>query len=232
MTMQAYLSEVAVVEAQSRFISKVFGWMTVALATTGIVAWYTVSNENVLKFIFANQILFFVLLIAEIGLVVTLSAAINRLSGMTATALFFLYAILNGVTLSFIFVIYTSQSVATAFFITAGTFGAMAIYGYTTKKDLTSIGNMAGMALIGLIIASVVNMFWANSTLYWVVTYGGVLIFVGLTAYDTQKIKQMGPGFATGSEIERKAAILGALRLYLDFINLFLMMLRIFGRRR
>ena len=146
--------------------------------------------------------------------------------------MFFLYSALTGITFSVIFVIYTSESLASTFLITAGTFGAMSFYGYVTKKDLTSIGNLCFMGLIGVIIASVVNLFFPSSFLYTVTTYIGVLVFVGLTAYDTQKIKQMGPSVQTGTEAERKASIIGALRLYLDFINLFLMLLRLFGRRR
>jgi hypothetical protein len=232
MQAQALTSETAIAEAQSRFITKVYGWMCAALVTTGLVSWYVVSSQWLMQKIATQPMLLMVLLIAELGLVIAVSAAINRLSAMQATALFFLYAILNGVTLSIIFLVYTSESIATTFLVTAGTFGAMSIYGYTTKKDLTSWGNFLFMGLLGIIIGSVVNMFWANSMLYWFITYAGIIIFVGLTAYDTQKIKQMGPGLVAGSEAEQKGAIIGALRLYLDFINLFLLLLRIFGRRR
>lgn len=229
---QTMTNQVAIAEAESRFITKVYGWMCAALVTTGLVSWYVMSSEWLIQAIASKPYLFMALVIGEFALVIAISAAINRLSSMQATALFFLYSILNGVTLSVIFLIYTSESIATTFLITAGTFGAMSIYGYTTKTDLTRIGNLLFMALLGLIVASVVNMFWANSALYWLITYAGVVIFVGLTAYDTQRIKRMGPGLAAGSEAEQKGAIIGALRLYLDFINLFLLLLRIFGRRR
>lgn len=225
-------SQVAIAEAESRFITKVYGWMFAALLTTGIVSWYVMSSQWVMQTIATKPYVFLVLVFAELGLVIGVTAAINRLSALQATGLFFLYAILNGVTLSVIFMIYTSASIATTFLVTAGTFGVMSFYGYVTKTDLTRIGNLLFMALIGLIIGSVVNIFWANSTLYWLITYAGILIFVGLTAYDTQKIKQMGSGMVAGSEIEQKGAVIGALRLYLDFINLFLLLLRIFGRRR
>ena len=172
------------------------------------------------------------LIILELGLVIGISAGINKLSSTAASGLFFLYSALNGVTLSLVFLVYTQESITTTFLITAGTFGAMSFYGFVTKKDLTSIGNLAFMALIGIIIASIVNMFFASSMLYTIISYGGVLIFVALTAYDTQKLKKMGQKLEAGSETERKTAILGALRLYLDFINLFLFLLRIFGRRR
>lgn len=232
MQTQTMTSPVAAAEAQSRFITKVYGWMCAALVTTGVVSWYVVTSEAIIQAIATNPILLMVLLIGEIGLVIAITAAINRISSLTATALFFLYSIMNGVTLSLIFLVYTSESIATTFLITAGTFGAMSFYGYVTKTDLTRMGNLLFMALFGIIIASVVNMFWANSTLYWLISYGGVIIFVGLTAYDTQKIKQMGATMEEGTETERKGAIIGALRLYLDFINLFLFLLRIFGRRR
>jgi len=223
---------VPVAEAQQAFVTKVYGWMCTALLTTALVSWYVVTTPSIMRTIFGNQMFFFGLIIAELGLVIGLSAAINRLSGMAATALFFVYAALNGTTLSVIFIAYTMESVTSAFLVTAGTFGVMSFYGYVTKRDLTSWGNLLFMGLIGIIIASVVNMFVASTFLYKTITYAGVLIFVGLTAYDTQKIKQMGGQIQAGTEIERKGAILGALRLYLDFINLFLMILRLMGRRR
>ena len=161
-----------------------------------------------------------------------LSWGVNRMSPAIAMGAFLFYAALNGLTLSVIFLVYTAESIGLTFFITAGTFGAMCIYGATTKRDLTSLGSLCFMALFGLILASVVNIFWHSSGLYWVVTYAGVLIFVGLTAYDAQKIKQMHAAGMEGTDQDRKAAILGALALYLDFINLFLYLLRIFGRRK
>ncbi len=218
--------------AQQRFVTKVFWWMFIALLTTAGVSYYVVSNQQLLATIITNHILFIGLIIAELGLVLILSAAINRLSAMVATGMFFLYSALTGLTLSVVFIAYTAESLFTTFLITAGTFGAMAIYGYMTRKDLTSIGNICFMGLIGIIIASVVNFFFRSTLLHTAVTYIGVLIFVGLTAYDAQKIKKMGPQLKEGSEEEQKGAIMGALALYLDFINLFLLLLRIFGRRR
>lgn len=218
--------------AQQNFVTKVYWWMCTALLTTAGISYYVASTPALLATIITSQALFFGLIIAQLALVIALSAAINKLSSMTATVLFFLYSALTGLTLSVVFAAFTAESLATTFLITAGTFGAMSIYGYVTKRDLTTVGNLAFMGLIGVIIASVVNMFFYSSYITAITTYVGVLVFVGLTAYDTQKIKQMGPALREGSEEERKFAILGALRLYLDFINLFLMLLRLFGRRR
>ena len=217
---------------QNTFVAKVYGWMSIGLLLTAIVALATVNTPSLIAAIFLNKALFFGLIIGELLLVVVLSAAINRIPAGAATALFLLYAAINGLTLSVIFLVYTQASIASTFFVTAGTFGALSLYGYFTKRDLTTIGHLCGMALFGLIIASVVNFFVANSTLYWVVTYAGVVIFVALTAYDTQKIKQIGMSIGEDGQVVRKAAIMGALRLYLDFINLFLLLLRLMGRRR
>jgi FtsH-binding integral membrane protein len=219
-------------EEQRRFIAKVYSWMGFALVVTGLVAMYTASNPNLLKVILGNQMVFFGLIIGELVLVVTLAAAVKKMSVMTATLAFIGYAALNGLTLSVIFVAFTAESLASTFFVTAGTFGVMSAYGFFTKKDLTSWGNLLFMALVGLIIASLVNMFFRSSALYWVTTYAGILIFVGLTAYDTQKIKRMNVLGNEGTDEDKKEAIIGALTLYLDFINLFLMLLRIFGRRK
>lgn len=218
--------------AQQTFVTKVYWWMCIALLTTAGISYYVASTPALLTTIITSRALFFGLVIAQLALVIVLSAAINKLSAVTATALFFLYSALTGLTLSVVFAAFTAESLATTFLITAGTFGAMSIYGYATKRDLTTVGNLAFMGLIGVIIASVVNMFFYNSYIMTITTYVGVLVFVGLTAYDTQKIKQMGPALREGSEEERKFAILGALRLYLDFINLFLLLLRLFGKRR
>ena len=187
-----------------------------------------------LSLIFGNQIAIWVLFIAELGLVVGLSAGLNRLSPTAATALFLLYALINGLTLSVIFFAYEIGTITQAFAASALTFGAMSVFGATTKKDLSSLGGILFMGLIGLIIASIVNAFWANSTMDAIITYIGVFIFVGLTAYDTQKIKAMTAAVESGGNVAltRKIAILGALTLYLDFINLFLYILRLFGRRR
>lgn len=217
---------------QRAFITKVYGWMFLGLLLTGLTAVFTASSESLVQFIVYNRIVFLALIFAELGLVIYFSARIHKMTASSASMVFIFYSILSGLTLSVIFLVYTAASLASTFFITGGTFGIMSAYGYFTKRDLTSWGNILFMALIGLIIASLVNLFWHNPILYWVVTYAGVLIFVGLTAYDTQKIKKMGQELDSDSEEGRKASIMGALRLYLDFINLFLLLLRIFGRRR
>jgi hypothetical protein len=206
--------------------------MALALFITGIVAYFTVSSPELFSAIISSKILFFGLIIGELLLVVYLTRAINTLSQNAAISLFLLYSVLNGLTMSIIFIAYTSSSIATTFYVTAGTFAAMSFYGYTTKKDLTSIGNMAFMALIGIIIASLVNMFLQNEMMHWIISYLGVAIFVGLTAYDTQKLKEIGSRGFTNEEGMEKMSIMGALTLYLDFINLFLFLLRILGNRR
>lgn len=216
------------------FVRSVYNWMGVGLALTGIVALYVSSNETMMRLIFGNPLIFFVLIIAELGMVFALAGAVNRISAGTATALFVIYSALNGVTLSFIFLAYTSTSIVSTFFICAGTFAACSIYGWTTKKDLTSWSGFLTMGLIGIIIASLVNMFIKSSAMGMIISYIGVIVFVGLTAYDTQKLKNMAltqPAGVDGAVV-RKGAILGALSLYLDFINLFLMLLRIFGSSR
>ena len=210
---------------------KVYVWMTLALVITGFTAYGVATSPGVLQLIFGNQILFWGMIIAELALVIGVSAAINRLSLTTATLMFILYSVINGALFSSIFLIYTASSIATVFFITAGTFGVMALIGYTTKTDLTSIGKYLFMALIGLIIATLVNMFMKSEGFTYILSYIGVLIFVGLTAYDSQKIKQMLLQAPDAGEGAQKIALLGALTLYLDFINLFLYLLRIFGRR-
>lgn len=217
---------------QAAFMSRVYAWMCLALVITAGVALYTASTPALFQQIFGNKLIFYGLLIGELGLVGWLSLAVGRMSAQMATLVFLGYSALNGLTMSAIFLLYTAGSIASTFLITAGTFGAMSIYGYFTKKDLTSLGNLLFMALLGLIIASVVNIFWQNSTFYWVTTYAGVLIFTGLVAYDTQKIKNMNIIGNEGTEEDRKEAIMGALALYLDFINLFLYLLRLFGSRR
>ena len=212
-------------------MSRVYAWMTAGLLVTAAVASFVFNSTALSSLIFGNPLIFFGLFIVEIIAVVGLSAGINRLSPAAAMAIFMGYAALNGLTLSAIVLAYTQASIASTFFVTAGTFGAMSVYGYTTKRDLTSVGNIAILALIGLLIASIVNIFLHSAALYWVITYAGVVIFVALTARDTQKIKQL----ATQVNDERSAgriAVLGALILYLDFINLFIFLLRIFGVRR
>ena len=211
---------------------KVYTWMTLALVITGVTAWGVAHSPAILQMIMTNKILFFGILIGELALVWGVSAAINRLSLTTATLLFVLYSVLNGVTMSFIFLAYTYESVASVFLITAGTFAAMAFFGYFTKTDLSSIGRILFMALIGLIIATIVNIFVKSSGFGMILNYLGVLIFVGLTAWDTQKIKQMLSMAEDTGETAQKVALMGALSLYLDFINLFIHLLRIMGNSR
>lgn len=211
---------------------KVYLWMTLALVITGFTAFGIASNPGIAYAIVTNRLLFWGLIIAEFGLVIGISGAINKLSAVTATLLFVLYSIVNGATLSVIFMAYTMSSIASVFFITAGLFGVMAFIGYTTKTDLTSIGKILFMALIGIILATIVNLFVGSSMLNMIVSYVGVVIFTGLTAYDSQKIKNMLYNADSMDEGMQKIALLGSLTLYLDFINLFLMLLRIFGGNR
>ena len=190
----------------AQFMTRVYGWMSLALAVTGFVAFYTASSEAILSIIFGSQLAFW-------GLVM-------------------LYSVMNGLLFSSIFIVYTGASIALTFFITAGTFAAMSVYGYTTKADLSKIGSIAMMALIGILIASLVNFFLESETLYWIISYVGVAVFVALVAYDTQKIKDIAIHGFDGEASAKKMSILGALTLYLDFINLFLFLLRLFGSRR
>lgn len=219
-------------EASSIFLAKVFNWMAVGLAVTGITALLTA--ESGLAQTIVGSPIFIILIISELALVFFLSARIEKLQSITASMLFYLYSVLNGLTLSVIFLAYTRASIAGTFFITAGMFGAMAIYGMVTKRDLSGFGSFLFMGLIGIIIASIVNIFLNSSSLYWAISLIGVFIFTGLTAYDVQKIKNMGEKgiLNQGQEAIRKGAIMGALALYLDFINLFLMLLRFFGGSR
>ena len=212
------------------YMSHVYGWMTVGLLLTALVAWFASSNMALIQLLSKGM---WVLLIAELALVFVISGMINRLSGAAATTLFMLYSVLNGCTFSIYFLVYTSSSIASVFFITAGMFGALAFYGYTTKRDLSGFGRFLFMGLIGLVIASLVNMFMHSEPLMWAVTYIGVFVFAGLTAYDTQKLKELGDGLPQDDQnIFRRFVIIGALQLYLDFINLFIMLLRIFADRR
>jgi FtsH-binding integral membrane protein len=218
----------------NEFVRSVYNWMGLGLALTGVVALYVSSSETMLRLIFGNPVVFFLLILAELGLVFSISGLVTRMSAGTATSLFVIYAGLNGVTLSFIFLAYTRTSIVSTFFVCAATFVACSVYGWTTKRDLTSLGGFLTMGLIGIIIASLVNFFFRSSGLSTIISYIGVLVFVGLTAYDTQKLKNMAltqPAGLDGGVI-RKGAILGALSLYLDFINLFLLFLRIFGQSR
>jgi len=210
---------------------KVYVWMTLALVITGFTAYAVAATPNLQQLVFANTWVLWGLIIAEVGLVIAINAAINKLSLAMATLLFISYSVINGATLSVIFVAYSIGTISKVFFITAGTFAVMAFIGYVTKTDLSKMGKILFMALIGIIIATVVNIFVKSSGLDMILSYVGVLVFVGLTAYDTQKIKQMLWQAGNVSENSQKVALLGALSLYLDFINLFLYLLRIFGRR-
>ncbi len=215
------------------YMAQVYGWMTCGLLLTAFVAWYVSQNQDLVVYIFSNSILFYGLIIAQFGLVFVLSGMINRMGASLATGLFMLYSALTGLTLSSIFVIYTIGSVASTFVVTAGMFGALSFYGYTTKRSLSGLGSFLFMGLIGIILASLINLWLKSEALTWAVTYIGVVIFAGLTAYDTQKLKEMGEDLdVNDKENLRKFSIVGALTLYLDFINMFLMLLRIFGDRR
>ena len=222
-----FLQPGALAETQ-RFFVKVYGWMAFALLVTGFVAIWTASSSILTE----SRWFFFALLILEFVLVAYLVGWIMKMSSQTAALIFVLYSVLNGFTISVIFLVYTTDSIASTFFITAGTFAIMSIYGYFTKTDLTRLGNILLMGLVGLIMASFVNMFYQNETLYWITTYAGVLIFTGLIAYDTQKIKELNIIGNEGTEEDKKEAIIGALTLYLDFINLFLKLLRLFGKKK
>lgn len=218
-------------EANQRFMVKVYGWMCFALAITGFMSLFVVHFEPLMNFFVTHTGVFIFMLIAEVLLVVLLSARVEKMSLFTCTLLFLAYSILNGITLAPLFLVYTASSIASTFFICSGTFAAMSLFGYFTKQDLTKWGNILIMALVGLIIATLVNLFVHNTWIYWITTYAGVFIFIGLVAYDTQKLKDMSALALEETEESRKMTIMGALTLYLDFINLFIYLLRIFGKR-
>lgn len=211
-------------------MKKVYVKMTLALLVTGFVSYFCGTSYDYLQFFMNNRWFMWVLIIAELGMAFGIGGAINKLPSASAAGLFYLFAVVNGLLLAPIFMVYTHESIAKTFFITAGTFGAMSIFGYTTHQDLTKVGNILFMALIGLIIAMLVNIFTKSSTLDWIISIAGIIIFVGLTAWDTQKIKQMA-AVMPADQVGRLAT-LGALSLYLDFINLFLYLLRFFGSSR
>jgi FtsH-binding integral membrane protein len=226
-------SQISSTQTQSvvgAFMTKVYSWMTLALFITGIVAMYVASSEQLLSIVFGTKYMFMGLILAQLGVVWYLSARVSKLSYTTAIIMFILYSVLSGITLSSIFIIYTASSIASTFFITAGTFAVMSLAGFFTKKDLSGFGAIMMMGLIGLIIATVVNYFLQSSTLNYIISYAGVMIFVGLTAYDTQKLKIMATQL--DGEQAKKGSIMGALTLYLDFINLFLYLLRVLGDRK
>ncbi len=217
----------------STFILKVYNWMTMGLAITAIISLaIEIEFPSIRFFVLRNMKFFYGLLIIELLLVGGLSALINRIPAILAVLIFFLYAGLNGVTLSLIFLVFKFGSIAYTFFITAGMFGLTSVFAFVTKVDMSKYKGFLMMALIGLIIASIVNVFANSSSLDWLISYAGVIIFVGLTIYDTQKIKRMSMDIDSDSEAGSKASIMGALSLYLDFINLFLFLLRILGRRK
>ncbi|MBO5181419.1 MAG: Bax inhibitor-1/YccA family protein [Paraprevotella sp.] len=211
----------------------VYLWMTLALAITGLTALTVYNSPGLTSLIFSSNVTFFGLLIAEVILVLVMTSAINRLSFTAATLLFILYSVVNGATMSVYLLAYTEESVASTFFITAGTFGVMSAYGSLTKRDLSSWGNLLTMALIGLLICLVVNIFWSNSIFNLIISCVGVLLFTALTAYDSQKIKQMLQAHATEvNDSTQKMALIGALSIYLDFINLFIYLLNLLGKRK
>lgn len=237
--MQQYIStqqrpyEIVTEGAYAKLMRNVYLWMSLALVVTGLAAYYVATSPAIQQIIFGNQIVFWGLLIAELAIVFILSARIEKISFTTAGLMFVVYSLLNGATLSSIFLVYTMESITSVFFITAGTFGAMAVVGSFIKTDLSAMGRILFMALIGIIIATVVNFFLKSSGLTMILNYAGVLVFVGLTAWDAQKIKLMLQQHGTEvNEGTMKVALLGSLSLYLDFINLFLYLLRIFGSQR
>ena len=230
---QVQISAEEAAEIQSRFFAQVYGWMAAGLGLTGGIAMFASTSPALMNFVFGTRFVFMGLIILELVVVGFLSARIFDWSLGKVQAAFVGYAMLNGVTLSCVFLAYTSASIASTFFVTAGTFGVMSLFGYFTKSDLSGWGKLLSMAVIGLVIAMVVNIFLRNSVLEIITSFIGVLLFTALTAYDTQKLKHLALlGVTEGEETSNKASILGALTLYLDFVNLFLFLLRIFGRRR
>lgn len=223
-------AETAQAEQITAFLRKVYGWMFLGLAFTAAIAFGTASSPTISQAVLGNRAIFFGILIAELALVWYLSSRVNQLSPATAGSLFLLYSALNGVTLSVILLSFTGASVANAFITTSVMFGALAVYGSVTKRSLAGVGQFAFMGLVGVIVASIVGMFWQSSMLQFVVSVAGVVVFTALTMWDAQRLKAMAlqlEGGAAGPH-----AIVGALALYLDFINLFLFVLRLFGRRR
>lgn len=222
----------SVAAEQQRFMTRVYGWMSSALAVTALTGWYVASTANVVQWLFSSIWILLGIFAVEIVMVLTLSALIEKISVQTAIALFFSYALVNGLTFSIVFLAYTEQSIATVFMITAGMFGMMSLYGYTTKRDLSGYGEFLLMALFGIIIASIANFFYKSSTFELITSIIAVLVFTGLTAYDTQRIKALNIIGNEGTDDDQKEAIHGALALYLDFINLFLNLLRLLGKRK
>ncbi|MBQ8366378.1 MAG: Bax inhibitor-1/YccA family protein [Alistipes sp.] len=225
-------SQTAQESAVATLFKSLYMQMAAALTVTGLVAYFLSQSADFWFFLAENPSMLWIALFAQLGLVIWMSTGLMRMSMTMATVLFILYSVLMGVTMSSIFMVYTMSSIASVFFITAGMFFAMSILGYVTRLDLTKLGSLLFMALIGLIITSVVNIFLGSTTMYWIISYAGVIIFTGLAAFDTQKIKQMFMEYGSADEMGNKIALFGALTLYLDFINLFLFLLRILGDRR
>ncbi len=219
-------------DAYTSLMRKVYVWMTLALVMTGLSAYYIATSPSLQLALFSSPYVFYGLMIAEVGLVIWLSSRIHKMSLLSASLMFSIYAILNGVTMSVIFLAYTMSSIATTFFVTAGTFGVMAFIGTVTKSDLTKMGQILTMALVGMIIAIVVNLFLGNGMLDIIISVVGILVFTGLTAYDAQKIKQMLINCNEVNDQTQKLSVIGALSLYLDFINLFIYLLRFLGDRK
>lgn len=224
-------TQISEASLQSRFFNNVYLWMSFGLFLTGITAIYIASSQTLLNFFYQSPFILFALIIGQVFLVYKLSANIDKLQVSTANNLFIGFSILNGITLSSIFLVYTGTSIALAFFMSSATFVSMTIYGYTTKSDLSELGKIMMMGLWGIIIASIINFFLNSSFVYYLISYAGVAVFTGLIAYDTQKLKQIFTQASYSNETLQKAAILGALTLYLDFINLFIFILRIVGVR-
>ena len=218
--------------SESNFLSKVYLWMSLGLFLSAAASLWLLTQPDLLKAIFTNSLLFIGIIVVEFALVIWLSAAALKMSSGLAITLFGVYSFLNGITLTSVLLVYTGVSVLSTFAITAGTFFFFSAYGATTKKDLTCVGGLAVMGLIGVIIASVVNIFLKSPALVWITTFVGIAVFLGLIAYDTQKLKAIHAMGFEGQDMQKKVAVLGALTLYLDFINLFLLLLRLFGRRR
>jgi FtsH-binding integral membrane protein len=229
---QNYTESAELKKLQATFITKVYGWMFLALVITGLVAMAVASSEELLKILFSSVTNFYILLGLQLVLVIAISAFIEKISSGVATLLFLLYSVVTGIVFSVIFLVYTTGSIASTFLVTALTFGIMSAIGYFTKKDLTSIGRLLFMGLIGIVIASIANWFMQSPALYWIITYVGLFIFIGLVAYKTQYIKKMAILQIEDPEAAKKGTIVGALSLYLSFINIFLFLLRIMGGRK
>ena len=232
-----YAGREEVVPVAKTFLSGVFMWMGLALSITALVSWLFASNPSLMSMLYDQQtgsmnVLGWIIMFAPLGLVLLMSMGFQKFSASSLVLIFVLYSVLMGMSLSFIFMVYTLPSIASTFVITAAMFGFMGILGYTTKTDLTKFGSIMMMGLVGIIIASIVNMFLQSATMDYIISFIGVLVFTGLTAYDVQKLKRIGASISLGSEMARKVTIMGALTLYLDFINLFLFLLRFFGNRK